>query len=160
MAMFVSKIRNLRQTAFALAAVLFVVTSGAAVAREPQVFTGIETGVAVGGYDPVAYFTLKRPVKGDPAITLKHEGVDWRFSSEANRAAFRANPAKFAPQFGGYCSYAVAKGGLASGDPEQWDIVNGKLYLNYNAEVRTTWNGKRPAHIAAGVKNWPKVLGE
>ncbi|HRE20551.1 MAG TPA: YHS domain-containing (seleno)protein [Rhabdaerophilum sp.] len=133
--------------------------SGAVFAKEPAYFTGIVSGVGAGGYDTVAYFTDKRAMKGDPALSVRHDGVEWRFSSAANRDAFVASPAKFIPQFGGYCSYAVAKGGTASGDPTQWDIVDGKLYFNYDADIRKTWNADRENFIKAGHANWPKVLG-
>lgn len=145
---------------------LFTIVLGAAslplpaFAKEPRYFTEAVPGVGASGYDTVAYFVEKRAVKGDPAFTARHDGVEWRFSSAANRDAFAADPAKFIPQFGGYCAYAVAKGGTASGDPTQWDIVDGKLYFNYDASVRKTWNGDRANFIKSGHANWPKVLGQ
>ena len=127
-------------------------------AKQPPVFASLVKGVAVGGYDPVAYFTDGKPVPGNPAITLDHEGATWRFSSEANREAFRAEPTKYAPQFGGYCAWAVASGYTAKGDPQAWTIANGKLYLNYNKSVQKGWEQDIPGNVNKGEANWPKVL--
>ena len=84
-------------------------------------------GLAVQGYDTVAYFTDKKPVKGNPAITADYNGATWWFASEANKTLFLADPARYAPQYGGYCSWAVANGYTANIDPEAWRIVDGKL---------------------------------
>ena len=104
--------------------------------QTPAVFTEIIKGVAVGGYDPVAYFTDGKPIAGKPEITLLHDGAIWRFANEANRDAFKAEPAKHAPQYGGYCAWAVANGYTAKGDPKAWTVAGGKLYLNYNTRAR------------------------
>lgn len=114
-------------------------------------------GVAVSGYDPVAYFTEGRPRPGSKRITLKHEGVEWRFASEANRERFRANPSRYAPQYGGFCSWAVAQGYTAPSDPEAWAIHEGKLYLNYDLEIRDRWKTDVPGHVTSGDKNWPRL---
>jgi YHS domain-containing protein len=131
----------------------------AAHAKEAQVFTGLVKGVAVGGYDPVAYFTEGKAVNGTKEITLEHEGPTWRFASEANRDAFKADPARYAPQYGGYCAYAVANGYTAKGDPEAWTVHDGKLYLNFDKTVRTLWEKDKAGYIAKGDNNWPGVLG-
>ena len=120
-----------------------------------QVFTGIVEGVAVGGYDPVAYFTQGRPVEGSAEITADYRGATWRFASEANREAFLAEPEKYAPAYGGYCSWAVAQGKLAKGDPQNWDIVDGRLYLNYNDDIQTRWRKDIPGFIGKAQANWP-----
>lgn len=133
------------------------VTSQPAVAQKAKVFTGIVKGVAVGGYDPVAYFTENKAVKGNPAVALDHEGAKWFFASEANRAAFQAEPAKYAPQYGGYCAWAVSQGYTAKGDPNAWTVHDGKLYLNYNASVRKDWSKDIPGNVTKGDANWPKV---
>lgn len=98
-----------------------------------------ESGVAIEGHDPVAYFTMNKPVPGDPAITATHDGAVYRFSSEENRALFEADPAKYAPQYGGYCAYGAAKGYKAPVEVDKFSIVDGKLYLNYNGQVQSTW---------------------
>ena len=131
-----------------------------AAAQKATIFTGLLKGVAVGGYDPVAYFTEKKPVKGDPAIALEHDGVQWHFSSEANREAFKAEPAKYAPQYGGYCAWAVSQGYTAKGDPEAWTVHEGKLYLNYNQSVKRGWEKDIPGNVAKGDENWPKVIAK
>ena len=115
-------------------------------------------GAAIDGTDPVAYFTEGRPVTGDKSITHEWNGATWRFSTEANRDAFAANPEKYAPQYGGYCAWAVSQGYTASTDPEAWKIVDGKLYLNYSKDVQSQWEQDIPGNITAADANWPKVL--
>ncbi|PJI91806.1 YHS domain-containing protein [Yoonia maricola] len=127
-----------------------------AMAATPEVYN--DGGIAVDGSDVVAYFTDGTPVAGDAAITHDHMGVTWRFASEANRDLFAADPTAYAPQYGGYCAYAVSQGYTASTTPEAWSIVDGKLYLNYSTGVRRRWERDIPGHIAAGDANWPAVL--
>lgn len=115
-------------------------------------------GGAISGYDPVAYFTQGKPVKGKSAHTLKYKGATWKFSSEKNKQAFKNSPNKYAPKYGGYCAYAVSKGYTASTDPDAWTIVKGKLYLNYSKSVRAKWSKDIPGNIAKANANWPKVL--
>lgn len=127
-----------------------------AFAAEPPVFA--EGGVAIKGYDPVAYFTDAKPVEGDAAFTAEHDGATWRFASAANRDAFVAAPQRYAPQYGGYCAYAVSRGYTASISPNAWSIHEDKLYLNFNRAVRGLWSRDIPGNIAKGDANWPKVL--
>lgn len=115
-------------------------------------------GTAVDGTDVVAYFKENKPVAGSKSITHDWNGATWRFSSEANRDEFAANPEGFAPQYGGYCAYAVSEGYTASTTPEAWRIVDGKLYLNYSKSVQKTWAEDIPGRIARADANWPKVL--
>ena len=129
-------------------------------ARKAPVHTGFIGNTAVSGYDPVAYFVQGRPVKGDRGFTATHNGAEYRFANAANRDAFKANPAKYAPQFGGYCAWAVSQGYTASADPNVWKIVQGKLYLNYNAEVGRKWSKDIPGHIRSANANWPRVLDD
>ncbi len=126
-------------------------------AKAPAVYTGIVKGVAVGGYDPVAYFTKGKAVPGSPAIVLEHQGATWRFESAESRDAFRAAPGKYAPQYGGHCAWAVAEGYTAKGDPNAWSIVDGKLYLNYDKSVQRTWERASRPNITKGDANWPKL---
>lgn len=128
-----------------------------AMAGKDKVFTDLVKGVGAGGYDVVAYFS-GQPVEGKTEFQSEWEGAAWRFASAENKAAFDAAPEKFAPQFGGYCAYAVANGYTAKGDPQAWSVVDDKLYLNYSAEVRTKWQEDVPGNITAGNANWPKVL--
>jgi YHS domain-containing protein len=125
---------------------------------KPAIYTGEVAGVAVGGYDPVAYFSGGEPVKGREDITLEHDGVIWRFASENNREAFKAEPARYAPKYGGYCAYAVSGGGSSPGDPRHWKIVDGKLYLNASRRVHERWEKDIPGHIRKADANWPGVL--
>jgi len=127
-----------------------------AIAATPQIYA--EDGIAVDGTDVVAYFTQGAPVAGNPAIALDYMGVTWRFSSDANREAFTANPAAYAPQYGGYCAYAVSQGYTAPTVPEAWTIVDDKLYLNFSTSVKRRWERDIPGHIAAANANWPAVL--
>lgn len=133
--------------------------ASAAMARDAEVYTGTFSSLAVGGYDAVAYFKVGRPVQGVAQFSTEYKGATWRFASKENLDAFRANPTAFAPQYGGYCSWAVAQGYTASGDPQVWKIVNGKLYLNYDTSVQAKWEKDIPGFITKADKNWPSVLG-
>ena len=114
-------------------------------------------GVAVKGYDPVAYFVEGKPVKGSGKYEHKWMGAKWHFSSAENRDLFAKNPEKYAPQYGGYCAYAVSQGAVADIDPTAWKIVNGKLYLNLSHAVARIWRKDIPGYIALADKNWPKL---
>ena len=127
-------------------------------AGEAPVYTGLFSKTAVGGYDPVAYFTEGRPVKGDGRFVTSYKGAEWRFASAENRERFLASPESYAPQYGGYCAWAVAQGYTASGDPQRWKIVNGRLYLNYDLEVQKKWEASIPEFIQAADRQWPKLV--
>lgn len=132
--------------------------SAPAHADQPAVHTGLLSSVAVGGYDPVAYFTEGRPVRGTTQHRTMHQGYEYRFASAGNLAAFRTDPARYLPQYGGYCAWAVSQGYTAAGDPQHWRIVDGRLYLNYNAEIQRRWEQDIPGHIGRANANWPGVL--
>ena len=117
-------------------------------------------GKAIKGFDPVAYFTQSKPVRGDDDYTYRWNNAKWYFSSAQNRDAFAQNPEKYAPQYGGYCAWAVSQGYTAKIDPDAWHIHQGKLYLNYNKSVQKKWQRDVPGHIAQGDKNWPSLLAE
>ena len=117
-----------------------------------------EQGVAIGGYDPVAYFTEGRPVAGSTNFELRWNGATWRFASAASRARFEANPATYAPAFGGYCAWAISQNYIAPGDPLVWRIVDGRLYLNFNRRAQALWEADLAGAIARGNANWPAVL--
>ncbi|MBL8176502.1 MAG: YHS domain-containing protein [Bryobacterales bacterium] len=114
-------------------------------------------GLAVKGYDAVAYFTQSRPMKGLPAHSATHDGATYLFASAENRDTFLAAPEKYAPQFGGYCAWAVGHGYTADADPMAWHIDNGKLYLNYNKSVQTMWLKDKAKWIAEGERHWPAL---
>lgn len=111
-------------------------------------------GVAIQGYDPVAYFTDNKPVPGKPDITAAHDGAIYRFASAEHRSLFEADPAKYVPQYGGYCAYGAAQGYNAPVEPEQFTVADGKLYLNYNADVRKRWDADRGSYISKADAYW------
>ncbi len=115
-------------------------------------------GLAIQGTDPVAYFDGAGPVAGLPDHRLMWKGAEWRFATEANMSAFEMNPTAYAPQYGGYCAYALAQGALASTDPQAWTLHEGKLYLNFSLEVRQTWVQDIPGYITKADSHWPQVL--
>jgi YHS domain-containing protein len=144
--------------AIAFAAGTLTLAAPSAFADQAPVYTGILSRVAVSGYDPVAYFTDGRPVRGTTEFRITHQGYEYRFASAEHLAAFRADPSRYVPQYGGYCAWAVSQGYTASGDPNNWRIVDGKLYLNYNDEVQRRWEQDIPGHIRNANTNWPSVL--
>ncbi|MDR9827289.1 YHS domain-containing (seleno)protein [Vibrio sp. FNV 38] len=117
-------------------------------------------GKAIKGYDPVAYFTQGKPVKGRSDFQFEWNGADWSFSSQQNLDAFISNPEQYAPQYGGYCAWAVSKGYTAKIDPSAWSVVDGKLYLNYSKSVQSTWQQDIAGNIAKADINWPSLLAE
>lgn len=141
-----------------LFAAVLVLAAGAAAAIEPVFSTA--SGVAIRGYDPVAYFTEGRPVEG--TSTYRHDwmGATWTFANAANLATFAADPEKYAPRYGGYCAWAVSEGYTAPTDPDAWRIVDGALYLNYNLAVREQWARDIPGNIARAEANWPRLRDE
>ncbi len=100
---------------------------------------GGRTDTAINGYDTVAYFTVGKPVKGEDTLAYEWMGAKWKFSSQANLDLFKANPEKYAPQYGGYCAYGVAVDNLVKIEPDQFKVLDGKLYLNYDADVQGKW---------------------
>ncbi len=146
---------------FAALAVVASAFAGAPVwAKDAPVYTGLFSKLAVGGHDPVAYFSEGKPVMGDARFEFEHMGAKWLFATAANRDAFKAAPGRYAPQYGGYCAWAVGQGKTASGDPQFWKIVDNKLYLNFSADVQKTWEKDIPGHIQRANANWPSVLGK
>lgn len=134
-----------------------VLSADRALAQDSLIYTGIVKGVAVGGYDAVAYFTEGKPVQGKPEFALDHGGAKWHFATAANRDAFKAEPAKYEPQYGGHCAFAVASGYTAKGDPLAWTVSNGKLYLNYNQAVKKSWEADIPGFVKKGDASWPAL---
>ncbi|MEO0573961.1 MAG: YHS domain-containing (seleno)protein [Pseudomonadota bacterium] len=149
--------RRLPFTAVILSFVLATFSASAFADKDP-VYTGVFSSTALSGYDTVAYFTDGKPVKGSKKFSTKHNGAKWLFASAANRDAFVANPEKYAPQYGGYCAWAVSQGYTASGDPTVWAIVDDKLYVNYNDDVGATWRKDPVGFIKLADTNWPNVL--
>lgn len=145
---------NISRRGFLAAAL--ATTAVPAFAMDPPVFA--RRGLAIRGYDPVAYFLEEGPVKGDRDFETDWNGATWRFASAENLELFVDDPDTYAPQYGGYCAWAVANGYTASTDPDAWSIHDGKLYLNYSLGVRDTWSKDIPGNIASADSNWPDVL--
>lgn len=144
----------------ALALTPALVAAPAAHADKAPVYTGLFSNVAVEGHDPVAYFTEGQPVKGQRAYSTEYQGAEFRFASQANLDTFLADPEAYAPQYGGYCAWAVAQGYTAKGDADHWRIVDGKLYLNFNAKVQSDWEADIPGFIEQADAQWPTVLAD
>lgn len=117
-------------------------------------------GKAIRGYDPVAYFTQSKAIEGNDDYRYEWNGAEWRFFSKQHLDLFKADPEQYAPQYGGYCAWAVSKGYTAKIDPQAWNIVGGKLYLNYSKSVQQTWQGDIAGNIANADANWPILLNE
>jgi YHS domain-containing protein len=146
------KLRPLFLAAFLAAAPVTVLVPTAQ--AEPAVYTGRFSNTALQGYDPVAYFTDGQPVKGSKEFSTEYNGATFQFASAANRDAFLEDPAAYAPQYGGYCAWAMADGKYAKGDAKYWKIVDGKLYLNYNAGIQKKWNADIPGFIEKADTQW------
>ena len=137
---------------------LMLLFTGFAVAQKAPIYS--DASGAIRGYDPVAYFTEGRPVKGAKAFTHRWNGAEWRFASAENRARFAAAPEKYAPQYGGYCAYGVAGGYAVKIEPDAWSVVDGKLYLNYDRSVQASWQKDVPGYVRKADENWPRVLAK
>jgi hypothetical protein len=131
----------------------------AVVASETEVVPAIDAthGMALKGFDAVAYFLDHRPIRGSDTYTRTWNGVVWKFDSAEHRDLFAADPTHYAPQYGGYCAYAVANRTTAHGSPKQWAVVNDRLFLNNNPLAKKLWDKDRPGNIHAGDQNWPQI---
>lgn len=143
-----------RRTLLTLSIIL--VGTPAFAAKDP-VFSNL-FGIAIRGYDPVAYFTEMKPVKGSKDFETEWNGATWRFANEEHLNKFQSDPEKYAPQYGGYCAWAVSNNYTASTQPEAWTIFEEKLYLNYSLNVRSQWEQDIPGNVERGDANWPSVL--
>ncbi|NNN48437.1 YHS domain-containing (seleno)protein [Vibrio sp. 2-2(8)] len=126
---------------------------------EDEIYTSFLSNKALSGYDTVAYFTRGEPIKGSSDFSTLYKNAQWYFSSKENLELFLNNPNQYAPQYGGYCAWAVSeKNDFAPGDPNQWAIVDGKLYLNYDKKIKTLWDANQAVHIQQADKNWPNLI--
>lgn len=139
--------------------VLMLLLAALPVAAQQKVNTD-KQGIAVSGYDVVAYFTEDAARKGNKDISFKHEGATYLFATEANRKLFTENPEKYLPRFGGWCAYGMSEGYKASVDPKAFTVYNGVLYLNYSLGVREEWQKNKDARIKKAEANWPVVSQE
>jgi YHS domain-containing protein len=148
-------------SALAVAGMLF---GTAASAAEPPINTlknslfGGRTDTAINGYDTVAYFTAGKPVKGQDALATEWMGAKWKFSTQAHLDLFKANPEKYAPQYGGYCAYGVVQDSLVKVEPDQFTIRDGKLYLNYDADIQAKWLKDPSGFIKSADAKFPALL--
>ncbi|HVJ51791.1 MAG TPA: YHS domain-containing (seleno)protein [Aliidongia sp.] len=142
-----------RFTLGAAGALVLAAFSGLAQAGE----VNVQDGIAIKGYDPVAYFTDHKPVKGKAAYKADYDGATYEFASAKHRKLFVAAPEKYAPQFGGFCAFGTANGHKADVDPAAFSIVDGKLYLNYSTKVQATWKQDVPGYIHKAEDAWPAV---
>jgi YHS domain-containing protein len=114
--------------------------------------------IAVSGYDPVAFFTEAKAVNGSPFITIEYRGATYFFATEEHKKLFVENPAKFAPQYGGYCAYGVSLGKLFPVDISTWQVRDGKLYLNLNADILKMFNADLSGNVAKAEQHWPTLV--
>lgn len=153
-----NSILNRRTVAVAAVGALLVgVVGQRPVSAGQDIFFGAIPGVAANGFDVVAYFETRRPERGSPGFTHVWKGATWRFATAARRDAFAAQPERYAPAYGGHCSWAASQGYKASGDPRHWRIVDGRLFLNYNADVHARWQKDIQGFVRAADGNWPRI---
>ena len=116
-------------------------------------------GKAIKGYDPLAFFTNSKPVMGADSLSFSWKGATWQFANRQNLQRFKANPEKYAPQYGGYCAYGTSQGHKAPTEVDTWTIFNDKLYFNYNQKVKEIWIKDEPGYIQKADKQWPEIKG-
>lgn len=127
----------------------------------PERYVNVDrSGLALQGYDPVAYFTDGKPVEGDASIVASYQGATYRFASADHKAMFERDPAKYAPQFGGFCAYAVSINKTASIDPNYWEIVNGRLLLQHNKKAWNLWHKDPSGNLVKADANWPGLAAK
>ena len=135
---------------------LFSALSTIATAKDLLKLNG--NGVAIQGYDPVAFFTDNRPVKGNPLFQSDYRGAKYYFASAEHKAAFDKEPAKYEPQFGGYCAYGASQGHPAPIKIEAWQIVNGRLLMQYDLSVKDKFNKDQQGNLQKADQNWPGII--
>lgn len=121
------------------------------------IYTGLFSSEAISGYDAVAYFTAGGPVEGSDQYSMEYKGAVWKFASQENLDLFRAEPEAYAPQYGGYCAYAMAEGGTASTEPDLWTIHDGRLYLNYSRRINARWKENMLEYIEQADRQWAEL---
>jgi len=134
---------------------IFALSLGTQAKEIKPINSGI-TKVAIKGYDTVNYFTEKKPAKGSKEFSTSYMGATWHFKNQVHLDLFNASPEKYAPQYGGYCAYAVSQNDTAKIDPTQWTVLENRLYLNYNKKIQKKWNADRANYITLANVNWQK----
>ncbi|HXV77505.1 MAG TPA: YHS domain-containing (seleno)protein [Candidatus Polarisedimenticolaceae bacterium] len=159
-----NRVRSLRSSVLPALAVLSVALAACGVTpaeqgAAPRVLVNVdENGVALQGYDPVAYFTDGKPVKGRAEINATHEGAIYHFASAEHRAMFVDDPAHYAPQYGGYCGYAASINKISPIGPEWFQVIDDRLILQHNKKAWTLWNEDLPGNIVKADANWPGLV--
>lgn len=145
---------------FFLLALTALTFSSAALQAEPAkvLINKNKEGLALQGYDPVAYFTDNKPVKGDPKFKSSYQGAGYYFASAEHKALFDANPDKYAPAFGGYCGYAASINRLSPISPEWFQVIDGRLILQHNKRAFDKWNADVPGNVVKADANWPGLI--
>lgn len=138
------------------AVMILAALSSVALAKELNNLDG--NGLALQGYDPVAFFTDNRPVKGDRQFRSQYHGATYYFASADHKAIFEKEPAKYEPQFGGFCAYGASKGKTVPIKIEAWQIVNGRLLMQYDLDVKAKFNTDPQGNLSKADKNWPELL--
>lgn len=141
-----------------LSAILLVALVLPAVAQTKSLLNLDKAGVAIQGYDPVAFFTDGKPVKGDAKFVVRHNGATYFFASKEHRDAFKVEPTKYEPAFGGYCAYGVSRGKVVEIDVDAFQIVDGRLLLQYSKGVRNDFNKDAKANLSKADANWPGLV--
>ncbi len=141
-----------------IAAVLSAVIPEARAGLTQRIVVDWHSGLAIGGYDPVAYFTDGKPIAGSPGLELRYDGIVWRFCNVGNRAAFAGHPDVYMPQYGGYDPVSVAHGVAVAGDPDLWAIAGERLFLFYNRVQREKFLADSARFIALSKRKWPEVM--
>lgn len=144
----------------ALVAAAFATGATAGELPLPVNTLGSPDGVAIRGYDPVAYFRDGAPRLGKPEFSVRRGSATWRFASAEHKALFEADPERYLPAYGGFCAYGTSRGYLVKIEPEAWSIVDGRLYLNYDLGVRETWARRTKTYIARADGNWPRLTAK
>lgn len=137
---------------------LILLTANSSALALDEINTTFFGNLAIKGYDAVTYFTEQRAVEGSKEHEINWNDANWLFSSADNLAVFRADPEHYAPQYGGYCAWAVSQNDTASIDPEQFAVHDGRLYLNYNKEISTRWKADKETFIVDANRFWPQLL--
>lgn len=128
---------------------------------QDAISTGFFSNKALNGYDTVAYFTDNKAVEGSAKFVTEYQGADWYFASQQHLDLFLIDPEKYAPQYGGYCAWAVSeKNDFAPSDPTKWAIVDGKLYLNYDQTIKQKWDLDPVLHIQQADAHWPALINK
>jgi YHS domain-containing protein len=140
---------------YVIAAAVLLASCTSKAQKGAEVFQ--KNGAAIGGYDPVAFFSENKPVEGSANFTFQWKDATWRFASQQNLDSFRKTPERYAPQYGGYCAYGTAEGHKAPTEADTWTVLDGKLYFNYNRKVKALWDKDRPRYIEQANRNWEQI---